>query len=91
MGNKIKKGTRVLVRTNQAGVHFGTMEERNGQEIRLSSARRLWSWNGALSLSEVASKGVDIANSKISIPVEEIILPTAIEIILISEKSNLPA
>lgn len=90
MESKINIGKRVLIRAGSAGVHFGTMEERSGQEVRLSNARRLWNWTGALSLSEVASKGVDIKNSKISEAVEEIILPTAVEIISISEKCNLP-
>lgn len=86
----IKKGDFVLVRTYSAGVHFGTLSERNGQEICLENARRLWSWNGALSLSEVAMKGVNISNSKISVPVDEIILTQAVEVIKISEQSNLP-
>jgi len=85
----MKKGDKVLIRTYSAGVHFGTMEDRTGQEVHLKAARRLWSWNGALSLSEVASKGIDIKNSKISVPVEEIVLTQAIEIIPISSESNL--
>jgi hypothetical protein len=89
--SKIVKGSRVLVRTNNAGVHYGTLESRTGQEIHLSNARRIWSWNGALSLSEIASAGIDIKNSKLSVTVDEIILPTAIEVIHISSKSNLPA
>ena len=89
--SKIIKGSRVLVRTNSAGVHYGTLESRSGQEIHLSNARRIWSWNGALSLSEIASTGIDIKNSKLSVSVDEIILPTAIEVIHISYKSNLPA
>lgn len=86
----MQKGTFVLVRTYSAGVHFGTLEERDGQEIRLSNARRLWSWTGALSLSEIAMKGLDLNSSKISIAVDEIILTQAIEIIRISKTSNLP-
>ena len=89
--SKITKGSRVLVRTNNAGVHYGTLESREGQEIHLSNARRIWSWQGALSLSEIASKGLDVKNSKLSVPVEEIILPTSIEVIAISQVSNLPA
>ena len=89
--SKIIKGSRVLVRTNNAGVHYGTLESREGQEIHLSNARRIWSWQGALSLSEIASKGLDVKNSKLSVPVEEIILPTSIEVIAISQVSNLPA
>ena len=72
---------KVLVRCQGAGVHFGTLLEKEGKELRLGNARRLWSWNGALSLSEVATKGVDIAKSKISESVEEIILPDHLEMI----------
>ncbi len=80
----------VLIRTYSAGVHFGTLLKKEGKEVHLKNARRLWSWNGALSLSEVASKGIDIKNSKVSVLVDEIYLTEAIEIIPISEKSNLP-
>lgn len=86
----IEKNSKVLIRTYSAGVHFGTLVSKKGQEVHLSNARRLWSWNGALSLSEVASKGIDIKNSKISVPVDEILLTQAVEIISISKNSNLP-
>lgn len=59
----IKPGTRVLIRTYSAGVHFGTLIERNGQEVHLKEARRLWSWQGALSLSEIAAKGCALMGS----------------------------
>lgn len=87
------KGKFVVVRTINAGVHFGTIEEfldKDYKVIRLSNACRLWSWSGALSLSEVAMKGVQISNSKISVPVDEIILTQAIEIIPCSKQCNLP-
>lgn len=83
----MQNGDQVLVRTQSAGVHFGQLITRNGQEVHLKNARRLWSWTGALSLSEVSTGGVDIKNSKISVPVEEIILPQMIEIMPL--KSNL--
>lgn len=86
-------GKFVLVRTINAGVHFGTLIEiitENCQCIRLENARRLWSWTGALSLSEVAMKGVTISGSKIAEKVDEIIITQAIEIISVSKKSNLP-
>ena len=84
------KGKKVLIRTYSAGVHFGTLMGKEGQEVHLSNARRLWSWQGALSLSEIASKGIDLKNSKVSVAVEEIILTQAVEIIPISVTSNLP-
>lgn len=86
----IEKGQRILVRAGSSGVHFGTLESHNGQEVHLINARRLWSWTGALSLNEVATSGVNVKESKISVAVEEIILPTAIEIIKLSSTCNLP-
>jgi hypothetical protein len=86
----LKKGDFVLIRTFSAGVHFGTLVERSGKEVHLCNARRLWSWSGALSLSEVAMKGITLNSSKVSVPVDEIILTEAIEIIPVSLNSNLP-
>lgn len=86
----MQKGDFVLIRTYSAGVHFGNLVEREGQEVKLANARRLWNWNGALSLSEVAMKGITIKDSKISVPVDEIILTQAVEIIKVSKHSNLP-
>lgn len=86
----VNKGDFVLIRTYSAGVHFGTLIHRDGQEVHLSNARRIWSWSGAFSLSEIAVKGINIKESKISVPVDEIILTQAIEIISVNKQSNLP-
>ena len=74
-----------LIRTYSAGVHFGTLDSRDGKEVVLSNARRLYQWSGACSLSQVAMDGVDLANSKISVIVPKITLTEAIEIIPMSE------
>lgn len=87
------KGKFVVIRTINAGVHFGTFVEYTTEDhkgVLLSNARRLWSWSGALSLSEVAMKGISISGSKIAECVDEIELTQAIEIIPVSKKSNLP-
>lgn len=83
-------GKQVLIRAQAAGVHYGELVELNGQMAHLKNARRLWSWQGALSLSEIAMKGVTLGSSKISVPVDEIILTTAIEIIPLNKNCNLP-
>jgi len=83
-------GQRVLVRCEGAGVHYGYLIERIGRDVTLAKARRIWSWHGAMSLSEIAAKGLDLSKSKLSVVVEEIALPTAIEVIAISDTSNLP-
>lgn len=48
----------VIVRTYSAGVFAGYLESRNGREVVLLSARRLWRWSGAASLSQLAMEGV---------------------------------
>lgn len=70
----------VVVRTYSAGVHVGTLEDREGKEVQLVNARRLWSWEGAFTLNAVASHGVG-KGSRLSVPVRSIILTEAIEVI----------
>lgn len=48
----------VICRTYSAGVFAGYLESRNGQEVILRNARRLWYWSGAASLSQLAKEGV---------------------------------
>jgi hypothetical protein len=74
-------GKAVIVRTYSAGVHFGTLKARNGTEVVLEDARRIWYWNKAFTLSKIAIDGLDIASSKLSVSVPRILLTEAIEII----------
>ena len=46
-----------IVRTYSAGVFAGYIESRNGQEVVMRNARRLWYWDGASSLSQLAMEG----------------------------------
>ncbi len=71
----------VIVRTYSAGVHCGVLESRKGQEVRLSNTRRIWSWKGAKTLSELSLRGLDISSSRVSEPVKSNELTQAIEII----------
>ena len=75
-------GDYVVVRTYSAGVHAGYLESRNGKEVELKNARRLWMWKGAASLSQIAGKGIsEPENCKFPAPIASIILTEAIEII----------
>lgn len=47
----------VIVRCRNAGVHYGSLVSRKGTEVVLAKARRLWYWDGAASLSELAVHG----------------------------------
>jgi len=77
-----KKVKYVVVRTYSAGVHAGELVSRKGKEVVLKNARRIWYWKGAASLSELAMYGVKCPDEcKFSVPVGEITLTEAIEII----------
>lgn len=72
----------VICRTYSAGVFAGYLEKRNGQEVVLRNARRLWYWTGAASLSQLASEGVKKPDEcKFPTEVDSVELLQAIEII----------
>lgn len=75
-----------VVRTYSAGVFIGTVAERSGKEVLLKDARRLWYWDGAASLSQLANEGVTKPKTcKFPAPVAEILLTEAIEFIPATE------
>ena len=78
----------VIVRTYSAGVFAGFLQRRNDKEVTLTNVRRLWYWDGASSLSQLAMKGVSKPeNCKFPCEVDSIILTEAIEIIPATEKA----
>lgn len=75
-----------MVRTYSAGVFFGEVVKREGKEVTMRNARRVWCWTGAASLSQLAQSGTSTPDTcKFPEPVSEIILLEAIEIIKITE------
>jgi Ser-tRNA(Ala) deacylase AlaX len=75
-------GNRVIVRTEMAGVHYGTIGSHEGQECTLTDSRRLWYWKGAASLSQLALEGTkNPSDCKFTVRVPEITLLGVIEII----------
>jgi hypothetical protein len=82
-------GKYVLVRTYSAGVHVGILKSRNGKEVTLTNARRIWYWEGAATLSQLAMDGTSKPeNCKFPCAVNEILLTEAIEIIPITDKAR---
>ena len=73
-------GKVVVVRTFSAGVHVGKLVDKNGDEVMLENARRVWRWEGANTLHELSLNGVGKC-SRISEPVAVIFLKGVIEII----------
>lgn len=79
----------VIARTYSAGVFFGLLTSKEGQEVTLKNARRLWYWAGAASLSQLAEEGTSNPSAcKFPIPVSSITLLQAIELLDVSEKAK---
>ncbi len=80
----------VMVRTYSAGVFAGYLLEKNGQEVILADARRIWYWEGASSLSQLAMEGTSKPNKcKFPCEVDRIELLQVIEIIDVTDKAKL--
>ena len=75
-------GQKVIIRTYSAGVWFGEIEKKAGDEVIVKNARRLWQWKTkqSISLSAVAVYGVDDSECRFAPAVERIWLQ-AIELI----------
>ena len=75
-----------MVRTYSAGVFYGEIVKREGREVTLKNARRVWYWKGAASLSQLAQSGTSCPNEcKFPEPVSEVLLLEVIEIIPITD------
>lgn len=71
-----------IVRTRGAGVFAGEIVKREGTEVEMKNARRLWYWEGAASLSQLAMEGVKRPNAcKFPCEVNKVILIDVIEIL----------
>lgn len=75
-------GKEVIIRTYSAGVWFGVLSQKAGNEVILSKARRMYKWRAkeSISLSGVARHGIKQGDSKICGELDSVWLE-AIEII----------
>lgn len=81
-------GKKVIIRGVGSGVFFGTLAEKQGQEVVLTGCRRLWYWDGACSISQLAVDGTKAPDEcKFTVTVDEIALLDVIEIIPCTDKA----
>ena len=79
----------VICRTRYAGVFAGYIESRNGQEVVMRNARRIYYWDGAASLSQLATDGTSKPqNCKFPCTVDRVELLQAIEILDCTQKAK---
>ena len=84
----MEKKQLVIVRADRAGVFFGEIKERRGSEVDMTNVRRLWYWDGAASLSQLAVDGTSNPNEcKFTCVVPEMTILGVIEITPCSDKA----
>lgn len=87
--NEAVLGKYCVVRGRDFGVFAGTVEAVENERALLKNARRLWYWDGAASLSQLAMEGVKAPkNCKFTVPVSSIVLSGIIEIIPATEQAQ---
>lgn len=84
-----RRYTQVLVRTHSAGVFYGNLDlddtDRSG---RIFDARRIWYWDGAATLSQLANDGTSKPeNCKFPAPVPWIDVSGIIEILPVTDQA----
>jgi len=78
-----------LVRTYSAGVFAGYIEKKEGMEVTLRNARRIWYWDGAASLSQLAMDGTSKPqNCKFPKEVDRVVLTQVVEILDVTKKAK---
>ena len=80
-------GKRVIVRSYGAGVFYGTLARKIGNEVLLEDCRRIWNWKGANTCSEIALSGITPLGSKVAKPTPQHAVFDVIELIPVSAEA----
>ena len=78
-----------IVRCNGSGVWAGEIETKTGDTAILKNAIRIWYWEGAASLSELAVAGTKRPeNCKFCVPVDEVEVFNVLEILSVTDEAE---
>lgn len=83
-------GKYCIVRCDRASVFAGIVAQREGQAVEIRDARRIWYWDGAASLSQLAMEGSKCpGNCKFSVESASVVVLDAVEIIPCTEAATI--
>lgn len=86
---KINADQYYIVRTNRAGVFFGKIKEQNKDEVTMTEVRKLWHWDGACAVEQLAIDGTKKPhNCNFTVVVPEMTVAEPIQIIPCTEKAT---
>lgn len=77
-----------IVRAKEAGVFYGEIAERSQGEVTMTNVRKLWHWNGACAVEQLALEGVKRPDDcKFTVVVPFMIVANPSQIIEASEQA----
>lgn len=86
---KINENQFYIVRTTNAGVFFGKIKEKSADEITMTEVRKIWHWEGACAVEQLAMDGTKRPDGcKFTVVVPEMTIANPIQIILCTEKAT---
>jgi hypothetical protein len=86
MKNQI--GKKVIIRADRAGVFFGTLSAKEGDEVQLTNARKIHYWDGAAAIEQLSVTGSSKPNDcRITMMVDELTIMQVIQIIPLTKES----
>ena len=82
-------GKKIIARIDRAGVFHGVLEHKDAETTRLSKVRRIYYWEGPISVTDMSVVGVR-AGSKVTLPAMEVEFQTAsvVELIACDKKAS---
>lgn len=77
-----------IVRCDRAGVFFGKIKERSETEVVMTDVRKLWCWDGAAAIEQLAVEGTKNPKAcKFTVTISEMSVMNPIQIIPCSDKA----
>ena len=84
----MSKNQYYIVRCDRAGVFFGKIESRNEHEVEMTDVRKLWYWDGAAAVEQLATDGTKAPGScKFTVTIERMVVANPVQIIPCTEKA----
>lgn len=81
-----KSNQKYIVRCDRAGVFFGEIKERRGDEVTMTNVRKLWYWDGACAVEQLAVDGTKKPGScQFTVTVPEMELMGVIQVLPCTE------
>lgn len=85
---KILENKYYIVRTNRAGVFFGKIKEASHEEVTMTDVRKLWHWDGACAVEQIALEGVKKPhNCNFTVVISEMTVIDPIQIIACTDEA----